>query len=305
LLDKLLATPTAFRRLTELNPVRLRQAHRYVFDASASRLLSNLVAKAAPLILREHEFARAPHPATWVEFDFDAFARNISEMALGQDATADLKVGYLIDGNRAFMASESRTTVGFVPYWYELHHTLSFDEELERAREVGLSRLMYRMILLGSAGLGDITNDWWRSAEAADFCRSNTMEFSDYAKKRFTEPETKLTLMQSAAGSIKDLVVMLLLLTKPGRHVVSLTASPAHGHTIFKGKLATLQPHHKVTIHLSLPKAEAKFLDHIRTGQHHRYHSVRGGWAQTRRGVGHCTHVWEPDDQDHWHCLHC
>lgn len=303
LYDTLAVSNSAFGPCPEIDRMLFRQAKRFRLDASASALVSHLITETAPLILREHQFARPLYPVMWVEEDFDAHAKADPTMAPRQNETSDIKVGYFIHGERVYMASQTRNSSAlFMPYWFELGKSLTFEEELERAQYYKTSRLMFRQTLVGEVGFeGD--HDWFTTADAADFCRSFTVGWSKYTNG--ISGDRRLEALWTGSGSIKQLTTMLLLLCRPGQSVIQLSDTPV-GHALIKGKRGVLAPHHVVTVHLGLDKATKRILNSMPSGRKHRWHTVEGGWCQTRRGIpSDCTHVWDWDDRNHAHCTLC
>jgi hypothetical protein len=247
------------------------------------------------LILQEHEFARAPYPNTWIEIDFAGYLKGLD--GRDTDKNSDSRVGYFINfENTMFFSSETQTSVpDMMPYFFKLHRPISFEEELTMAQDIGLSRLGLRQAILGDQGL---TPDWFKTPEATNFCRSHTLEF---AYKEDWSPYEKQLMLESGAGSLKQGIALLLLLTRPGSGVISLS-NQERRHSIIKGKQRVLAPHHKVTMHLAQGPGLKLIKQHLQTGQRHRYHSVKGHWCQTRKVRKHCEHDWQPIDKDHYEC---
>jgi hypothetical protein len=283
-------------------------AHRFVLDAPASRLVGELVNKAAPLMLEQHEFARPPHQLTWLEMDFRAYAEVIPGMN-PDDPTADTRVGYFFDHGKVYSASEARrktTTalglddVGVTPLIYHLHRPMTFERELELAQELNTSRLMLRKMIYGDPGL---EGKWWNTHVANEICRSHSFEF--YSKPPFDKMTVvdKLRTLRSSAGSMKQIIIMLLLLTRPTKHVLMVTDEP-HKRILLKGHSQVLVSHNSVKLHLSPQESYRRVTEGGHTDRHHRYHSVRGHWCQSRR-IPACTHEWEPVTPDRYHCQKC
>lgn len=309
LIDKLLDNKQALSH-SGISPLSLRMAKRFVLDAQASRLVADLIVHAGPLLMSQHQFARAPHPLTWLEMDFTAYSRGIPGMN-PEDPTADTRVGYFIDNNKVYSASQARTRmtrafgvddVGVTPLIMHLHRPVSFEQELELAQELGTSRLMLRRTIIGDPGFDQ---NWWNTPEAADVCRSHSMEF--YSKPPFDKmtASDKASVLRSAAGSLKQVLVMLLLLTRPTKHVFALTDEP-HKRMLVKGKNQVLVSHTSVKLHLSPQESYRRVTEGGLTDRHHRFHSVRGHWCQSRKPANmRCTHEFEPITVDKYACLKC
>ena len=277
----------------------LKRAHLYVLDEEASAFLGDMLKQITPLVLGQHEFARAPYPETWVEFDFPAYMKALD--GRDPDADGDTRVGFYVNSrNSMFNVSETKTSKPvMLPIWFELHRPISFEEELAMANHFGLSRLTYRQMLLGTSGLDE---DWWRSDAATAFCRGHTMRASDALMGM--SARALLPMLQGSAGSLKQCIALLLLLTRPGQAVLKLHEQDRR-HGIIRGRTKVLAPHHKVTIHLRRDMAMHKVIEALHsTGRHNRWHDVRGHWCQTRNPkYAGCEHDWQPVDKDHYECI--
>lgn len=282
--------------------LKLRQAQRFVLDRDASHLVGSLVRGAASLMMREHEFARPPYDPTWIEIDYPAYMHGLGHEPNPNDKTVDLRVGYFYGaGNLLFVTETAEHPPSVMPYWFKLHSPQL--EELELAQMLKITRLQLRQIILGNDGIPD---DWWNSADATAFFRSHPLMISPTVVKELKmNTHHIVNMLLGGAGSLKQGIALLLLLGRPGQATVHLSEQP-HRQGIIRGSTRTLLSHHKVTIHLSVPEAVRKVVDTLHsTGIHHRRHSVRGHWAQTRRNVNGCTHSWEPETVDKYHCLDC
>lgn len=283
----------------------VRDAARFAFDSDASAFIGTLLTRAAPLILGEHEFARPPHHTTWIEFDFDAFSKALPPGSFEKmdQGFEDKLLAFLTVGNRIFVITNTvATKPAIMPYWYERHAPIGMDEEVRRAEEVNMSRLSYRQMLFGS----QLKLDWFGTPEARDIANMFSLRFSGEARRMLSErPDLWRGLMSSQVGTLKYYIAMLLLLTRPGGGAVSIGEVP-HVRSLVKGKSVVLAKHNHVTLHVAKDRALTRVIDHLHaTGIHHRYHSVRGHWAQTRRNAIACTHAWEPATPTRYVCLHC
>jgi hypothetical protein len=277
----------------------LKMAHVYVMDEEASAFLGHLLKNITPQLLGQHEFARAPYPNTWIEFDFPAYMKALD----GRDPSSDgdKRVGFWInERSHMFCVSETKTRKPLMtPYWFELHQPISFEEELETANKFGVSRLVFRQMLIGTSGLDP---DWVLSADAAAFCRSHRLTLSSILGP--IQPSILRLMLEGGAGSLKQGIALLLLLTRPGQAVMKLHEQDKR-QGIIKGRPHVLASHHKVTLHLHRDMAMHKIVEALHsTGRHNRYHDVRGHWCQTRnpkyRG---CDHDWQPVSVNRYECI--
>jgi hypothetical protein len=304
LLDNLMVKH-ATHKLTSSNLLRLMHAQRFVLDEDASRLLGHLIKEAAPMMMAQHEFARPPFDPTWIEIDYPSYMLGLGHVPQPDDLTVDKRVGYFYGaGNLLFVTETMDSKAPMVmPYWFQLHHPQTFEEELQLAETLGTSRLLMRQVILGQDGF---PTEWWLSDAATNFFRSHRLIISPTIVKELEMSRRQiLNMLTGGAGSLKQGIALLLLLTRPGQAVIRLS-EVGHRHSIIKGKFKTLLPHHKLTLHLSVPASARKVVEALHTtGIHHRFHSVRGHWAQTRKNVHGCSHSWEPVTVDRYHCLHC
>jgi hypothetical protein len=277
----------------------LLAAQKYVLDEEASSFLGDMLKQITPLVLAQHEFARTPYPNTWIEFHFPPYMKALD--GRDPDDTGDTRVGFFInERNSMFSVSETKTSKpAMLPMWFDLHHPISFEEELEMANRFGLSRMTYRQMILGTTSIYD---DWWKSDAATAFCRSHRLRIGN----SFADVPTHAlqTLLRGSAGSLKQGIALLLLLTRPGQAVLKLHEQDRR-RGIIRGQSRVLAPHHTVTLHLKRDMAMQKVIEALHsTGRHNRLHDVRGHWCQTRnpkyRG---CDHDFQPVDINHYECI--
>src|SRR4051812_15459538 len=78
---------------TELTKRRLRSAHRFILDDEAAIRIATVARDLPELIIREHQFARAPFDLTWIEFPHEPIWRTVTGREPEEDC--DQTVGYL------------------------------------------------------------------------------------------------------------------------------------------------------------------------------------------------------------------
>jgi hypothetical protein len=277
-------------------------AKRFDFDVPASEFVGKLLNKTARLILREQEFARQPYPQTWVELDASAYSAGLMGAVEGNPETADTKFGFLYDrgtvhGGTVYCGAASKWGCNWSPFKIMLHKPMSFEDEMALATQTGHSRLTLRQALIGYAE--HMHDPWWHSDEAKSLVRSHT-----YVPAPGLSMEQNRGILQQHQGVLKQVLAMLLILTRPGRRVLTIT-DEGHQRMIWKGKSIVLAKHSVVRLHIDQSVAIRRFISGVHTGLHRRLHDVRGHWAQTRRHQNACTHVWDPVDVDHYRCLRC
>jgi hypothetical protein len=272
-------------------------AKRFAFDAGASGFVGKLLNKTARLILREQEFARQPYPQTWVELDAPAYSTGLMGTVQGDPATADTKFGFLYDNGTVYCGAASKNGCNWSPFTIKLHQPVTFETELATAMATGQSRLTLRQALIGYAE--HLYDPWWQSGEVDMIARSHL-----YVPAPDLTMEQNRGILQQHQGVLKQVLAMLLILTRPGRRVLTIT-DQGHQRTLYKGNSMVLAKHSLVTLHIDQSVAIRRFISGVHTGLHRRLHDVRGHWAQTRRHQNACTHVWDPVDADHYRCLRC
>jgi hypothetical protein len=286
---------------------RYLEAHKFVFDAKASKFVGDLLRRAPLEILQEHEFARTPFPVTWVEIDHTAYWEGLGlASAIPPDGKEDTHVGFLFDHNKVWMISMAADGRGpdLIPLILNMHQRISPDQERRFAEDLMTSRLTLRFAMLGYINVPP-DSDWWKGEEADEICRSHRMEWYDGTRFGPMPREAKLATLQGSAGHLKLVVALALLLTRPGRKVM-LNSDVAHHRTIFRGKNIVYKAHHHVTIRLAHRDPVVRFTTALATGLHRRRHGVRGHWAQTRRLIARgCGHQWDIIDKDHYQCAAC
>jgi hypothetical protein len=293
---------------TPVDPPRqhLLAAQRFMLDQKASHFYGHISRDIGPLVLRQHEFARPPYDQTWVEFDMDAFSEEVPTTAMYDHDGRDTQVGFLFDYGTAWVFSRNaRGLGGCMPYRIRLHHPLSSEDELRMARALGLSRVIYRMMLLGPTG-HDSRDPWWEGPEADHICRSHTLVFHEAfwpILERLSDEE-KFKFMALSAGTLRQVLVIALLLSRQSHRYWTIIGEP-HRSALVSGKHRVLTAHNRVTMHLERAVARQRFLEDIHTGAHRREHDVRGHWAQNRRSGSNCDHLWVENDEDHFHCGMC
>lgn len=287
--------------LPKVPKAAMLQAKRFVFDSSASQFVGELMHRAPLEVLSQHRFAKAPYPSTWIEMDHDAYYRlGLKHPENPHLGAKDARIGILVHNDHVTMfVSGENGHVSSIPFIYDLHRSVSFEEELETAQDFKTSRLMLRMWHLGEVSK-NMQDDWWHSTEAADICRSHRMTVLPEVLEL---PQDKLQiLLQSHTGGLKLILVMLLLLVRP--HNTFVVHEVGHRRAIVKGKQQVLQDHHVIKLRLEHKDPVTRYLSHQSTGIHRRLHDVHGHWCQHRR-KGSCTHDWREMDVDDYECVKC
>src|SRR5262245_48133736 len=207
---------------------RLFGAQRFVLDYKASRFYGSLSRDIGPLALRQHEFARPPYDLTWVEFDMDAFAEEVVTTKMYDPDGRDARVGFLFDHDTVWVYSINvRGQGGCLPYRIQMHRPVTFEQELHMAQTLGVSRLVYRMMLLGQTGYGS-DNPWWLSPEADYICRSHSLVFHEsfWPILDHLDADEKFRFMALSAGTLRQVLVIALLLSRQSHRYWTITGDP-------------------------------------------------------------------------------
>lgn len=287
----------------------LQQAKRFVFDDEASAFIGELFTKAGREILAQHEWVRAPYPFTWVEMNHRAYWA--AATGIGPDETSDLQFGFLVGNGTSYPFSSAPEPDGGIQYGqtfcnFKLHTPMSFEEELEAAQLFRLSRLSYRQMLLGNVDLRD--SSWWASPEAAAICRAHKIEVvPDITKILKTADDADVhKLVNSSVGTLKLVLVMLLLLTRPLNRFVYEDRPAAR--TFVRGKVFVHRPHSKIKLRIErgdpVKRTLAELSEMYRQSVRQE-HPVKGHWAQSRKKGAGCDHDWDAEDRDHYRCARC
>jgi hypothetical protein len=282
----------------------LRQAKPFVFDASASAFIGELVRRAAQEVLSQHEWARPPYPVMWMEMDHIAYFKALGIPSRHPDWAPDTQFGVMIRYGAAYIYSTSGFGVAHSSPWrFALHQPMSFEEELEMAQYFGMSRLAFNMALIGTSGA--IDDPWWFDG-ARDLCRSHRFEIHPKIRKDYMDRltvEQRQQMLVDSTGDLKLVILMLLLLTRPHKYMTIV--EQGHKRTLYKGHSLVLQPHSLITMRVEHDDPVKRYLGSMPTGITRCAHDVRGHWAQSRR-IGHnCDHSWQPVDINHFTCERC
>jgi hypothetical protein len=289
-----------------------RNAQRFNFSTEASAVAGRLAFEAPELIVNHRQFAIAPYPTTYVEFDsrafFDAGAKlGIRMLDQGMpDDDRDLRVGYLIDGAGVYgfaATPRKRSEHALAPFMYWTappgsmarrdRPVLAFgDADAEYPEPVTSKAHRYgkMALLLGTA----------MNTTAAQLAQD------DILAAHAVEPLIPLRAadMRGWHGDIRNLWTLLLWLNQPARCVFT-DVPPAR--RISRGKLQTYTAYRTVEIELGKVRSirRAYLLGAPRTPP--RDHQVRGNFHHHGGLTQGCGHDWpsEPDTKGVWECRKC
>jgi hypothetical protein len=294
------------------DPALYHTAKRFVLDRTASGFVGELTRRATPEVLSQHEWARAPFPTTWIEMDHRAYWNGMTAGLVPSKITDDKLFGMLVHNDRVWFYSNNETDAkpAIGPYTFRMHLPMAMEQELELAQLVHLSRLTFRLYMLGGMIRGDDAQahrDWLSSREAAAVCRAHTVEFSHSmrAALRSMPGKTVQEVMHGSSGTLKIVLTLLLLLSRPHKSLV--VSEVGHRRMLIRGKPVVHKAHSRIGLRLEHEDPVTRFISGLKpSGIHRQRHDVRGHWAQSRKMGAGCTHQWEPDlDADHFQCALC
>jgi hypothetical protein len=289
------------------DPAVLRRAHRFIFDSSASAFMGELVRHIGLLILGEHEWARAPFPETWIEYDHRAFWKAIGGTSEGGDKYQGMLISPSSLGTTVIRSLGDEGVVALGPFMIVLHSPVSAEEELEMAQKFGQSRLSYRRYLVGGTEDSPLA-----TAVMSEVCRSHKVIITPHVEEAFLkypqgyDLKKRREIFENHQMMLMMTLLPLLLLTRP--HGSIILQDIGHERKIIKGKRVILQAHTKVTMRVEHENPVKRYASYLATGLHRPRHEVRGHWCQNRKLRPHrlCEgHQWEPLDKDHFYCLKC
>jgi hypothetical protein len=300
---------------------KVRAAHKFVFDEAAATRIAHVVRDVPELILREHEFARAPFDLTWIEYPHWKFWREVGNDPLNQDATADHTIGYLIDGNMVSVVTGG--TVGdpnMAPLPQIFHYYLNTEWP---------PAVMDEFIQHGGGTIRGLDAYLWGTLKHMDEetranLRNRYMVALAPIRHDHRANQTRGLLDSSFKGSIgetRNIVTMLLMLNRPTltRHV----GSPPTVRGFIKGKVAPFMNHTRVTIDIDAVPTMRLLGTPSGEGVPRRLHEVRGHFCHNAEaheyariaGCQHewvaCDDLWTPmaatriSDANHWVCDVC
>ena len=284
-------------------------AERFVLDAEGSQHFGEIMRANPEFIARNHEFARAPYPVTWIELDAKALYRGVTGKEPGPNA--DDKIGYMIIGNSAYwwtydpLVREAR----MMPIELELHRPFSDAEQLEFATVLGTSRLGLVALIWG-----DVLRKWvgpyWDKSNEALVQEAKSLRDQHTCRwlipgKSVDDPSMPFTAL--TAGELRSIIAILLYLNQQ-KVMTPIKHHEAAKH-FSRGKLRQYLSHSVVTISLEAKERQARARSAIFIRSPARRHDVRGCYchdASAQAGnAAHCPHEWSLIKTNHWQCGKC
>jgi hypothetical protein len=339
LADRFMAVPA--HELTASHPSRfiehirrgIRQAERFAFDDAAAATLAHVVHSVPDLLVREHKFAVAPFPVTWIEFPSLTYWKTLRSYmpaaydragAMGAEATADTALGFLVDHDRVSMIVDGPepASVKRSPRIHLLQYRLRaewpLEDQLAFATLCGCSRLGLDSLLWGStyAQLDHESRRLLRNS-----CAVEVVPLAGRLQQTAAQPRALEGIAAGAAGELRTLIAMLLMLNRPSLTRYSNTLAQTRGW--IGNKVRPFMRHRTVTIDLDpIPMLRRIGTPHD-DQQLRARHRVKGHYCENReakdfRRIAGCVHAWvdsdvrwhpwpdaKPGEVEHWVCDSC
>ncbi len=309
LADRLISSPSRAllvkRHVVNTLQGKIRSAHKFVFAASATTKVAEVIRDVPDLLAREIGFARPPYDVTWIEMDSNAYAKVLLPGIRSHLA----QFGYLIDHGSCYCVITDRSiehgeNALVIPVCYELH------TPSDASNYFKLSDDQLDMIFWG------VGHDKLEPALRAKLRANHSVRLLPIREGSELIGATSLTdwlhqLFDSTAGDLCNIITALLLLNRPS--LTTFTTVP-RASGLVRGKVRTYFAHSTVTFLLD-PLPTLRLLGTEReSGVVKRRHEVRGHYCHNENGRSRdCVHEWDvdfhreddPKDPDHWKCRTC
>jgi hypothetical protein len=304
---------------------RVKQASRFVLTDQAAQHIGNVIRDVPDLLVREQQFARAPHDITWIEWNSRALWETINREQ--SDQYADGRMGFLIDHGTVYTFVEAhiaRATnagpldVRMMPFIYELHQPWTVPEMKAFCELGGLPPTVTGHLLteddepLPDIQLPTIDYLYWGS-RTKEVDIELIPAFRQHSMRRLpTKPpysdHDAASIIGHCAGDLRNLIAMLLMLNRP--NITEYERELPHWRGFVRGKLRPFMSHTTVTININPTPILRKIGTVLGESEPRRRHEVRGTWCHddvyykgARAG---CIHAWIPhpayaEDIEHLH----
>lgn len=291
--------------------IKLLTAKRFMLDWSASEFFGTVVMDWGRQAMMQHEMARAPYELCWIEWNSHAYVSKVA--SLKNELEEDLKVGFLYDHGTVTLASMTPDprSASFLPYRMQLNVPMSAQEEAENAAFFHMDVPYYRALLLGNTGEAGkqlpVDREFIMSPEVTAMLRAHRYELNPEFKanliKHDLPAKERQNIMFSSAGTFKQVIILLLLMTRPNKHVYFGEAAKPTRRVWIGNRQVPSVSYNVVTMHLEQKDAVRRLSDEI-TGAHRKEHDVKEHWCQSRKKGKGCTHKFALSDPKHGECVH-
>lgn len=311
-----------------------RNARRFVFDEDAARKIARVVIDIPELLMREHQFARAPFDTTWIEFPSSAYWRVLYDQnpdvyeangPYGRLGTSDLTVGYLIDDHKintiaGGTVDDPDSPCHVTPLQYRLHTEWPVEDQLEFTRLAGCSRLGLDALMWGST-FGAIPSDERKKLRYSTVIEPVPFNPNNRAAQAFTRDGGLASSCDGSVGDVRTIIAILLMLNRPS--LTRYKRTLPNGRGWLRNRVIPFLSHTTVTIDLD-PVPTLRLLGTpLGEAVMRRRHEVKGHYCHDKTArdysrIAGCIHEWHAADEewtplaspsaldaDHWICRVC
>jgi hypothetical protein len=284
-----------------------RKAHRFVFDDTAIARVGEILHDIPELIVREHQFARAPYDLTWIEFPLAPLFESVTGESF--EGGADNRVGYLIDHGTAYIFAcgpmdDPDQKLAVVPLVYDLHTPWPIPEQEALARHLGGTRERLMEHAWG------VTFAKLQPRDQGAAVDNNTMRLLPLAGGQVDTQGYYRSAFATTVSDLRNIVTLLLMLNRPQ---VTRYETVERSRGFVRGKLRQYLSHTLVRIDVDPKPVMLRLGTPAGEAVARRRHEVRGHWrhdrayhAATKAG---CIHAWKQhprwQDDEHWLCQTC
>jgi len=288
-----------------------RNARRFVLTEDATRRIGEVITTIPDLLIREHQFARAPYDLTWIEFPshvlWEMFrarhpAAYTSAGIWGDPEASDHTIGYLIDHERVNIicggtVADPDTLPNILPIQYRLHTEWDAADQTEYARRAGLIPPEdLEMYLWGSTwvDLKKATRDELINRNTAEFLPVNPLHHN---AQRWLDDGEMRDAVRGSVGELRNIIALLLVMNRPSLTRYVRTFPNSRG--FYKGKILPFLAHTTVTMDLDARPTLQLIGTPAGEEVSRRRHEVKGHYKhdQTSRQysrIAGCIHEYQP-----------
>lgn len=256
----------------------LPSARRFILTDQASIKLGEVTKETEGLMLKHHQFAVAPFPVTYLEFNIHLFHKALGRPTTNDlygDDGADWRVGYLI--TEKAIRSFAMTKDGFAGSTGFVLKRVAKDHKHWHIPINGVDQEWARLMCLLGSGLHSMPDEETRQAILDTWAMEPVFDDKSYDDKVY----------KSGAGELRTVIAILLMLNQP--RVLNIQ-SVAHSSGLHKGKRIVYAAHNVVEIDLGTRKQYKRIFTHMER-ESPRRHEVRGHFVHNG-GTDGCEHRW-------------
>lgn len=297
------------RAVQERVAARVLAAKRFVLADSAIENYAKVARDLPDLVLRECQFARAPYDVCWFEFNYRMYWEKINKGLAEQDGAT--RMGFLVDHGTGYVYTDS-PQMNFDPFLspfaYDLHLPWDDEEQVSFARFLDVPHMGIDQFMWGQAW-NFLPAEQQKALRANHSIRLLPLR-ADFRKTSERTRDAYRHLLDEVRGEFRDLIILLLLMNRPGLTHYVRDVNSTRGFV--KGKILPYMSHTVVNIPLDPIPTMRKIGTAEGDSVPKRRHEVRGHYCHDetyRRGsrLG-CIHEMIPDpkhvdDGDRWHFI--